>query len=312
MIQDVWGFTSISIKSIFVGWMITNWCNFRCSYCGQEHSRKGNEMYDYMGYKRYSHAFDNYSSEQWVEKILEIPYEKIALAITGGEPFLDWKNFRDLLAGLTQSNKIDNIRIDTNASWNVEDFRTKEINFNKIYLNISYHYDYWKLDKFIDRIKSFMNLGINIAMVNYVMSPEQQQYYEEVKNNLAIIGVKVNAAVFNDGHFPKSDEEIQVYKKYLNWFDLGYKAGLVSPKGKMCRYPMIGIYMRANGDISIGCEEKVIGNIFYTKFPDLMKKPLKCNKDLCLCLHMYSFLEECDRNLDSLNTLQKYSDEAIL
>src|SRR5262245_27869136 len=78
-----------------IAWHITNWCNYGCAYCTavvyHKRSRDGAPQ---------DHAFDHQPVARWIEAFARFPQREVLLKITGGEPFLDRANLRDLLHGV--------------------------------------------------------------------------------------------------------------------------------------------------------------------------------------------------------------------
>ncbi len=322
-----WNFDgSLKQRNLLIGWIMTFWCNFNCYYCFQSNHSLNQKLYPIIlnnpktwfhliKKNIYGHSFKNYSVDKWLSAFQIIgDGRKIALLITGGEPFLDRKNFYPMLKGLTETEFIDNIRIDTNGSWKSKSYCG--IDFSKVYLNVSFHPTQITLQRFVSQLKSYQDLGINISMANYVMAPSQRDQYEYIRDELAYIGVKTDPAVYWDNKFPKPEEEVEIYKKYLDPFDINNKCGLERPQGKFCRCPMIGLQLNPDAQIHNICFSKRKTNFIKCKKEEiealLFEKPVKCPKQHCFCLHMYSFLMESERNHNTLNTLEKYAKEAIL
>ena len=87
--------------SLRINWHLTLWCNYSCPYCPVLvfHQRSAAKA-------RQEHSFDYYTADQWLQALSQFPQRHIHLKITGGEPFLDRKNFRALLAGLSEMKHI--------------------------------------------------------------------------------------------------------------------------------------------------------------------------------------------------------------
>lgn len=325
--SDAWGFNSKN-RNLMIRWFVTTLCNYNCAYCLQNHSRYPKavnlELHQtilkywfsktiniFQKPHNFPHAFDNYSYKKWLKGFERLDKnKKVALIITGGEPFLDKKNFKPLLAQLVSMNNFDNIRIDTNGSW---PFRHYEgLDFSKIYLNVSFHPTQVSFEKFFTKIKEFKKNGVNVTMVNYVMAPAQLETYSFFREKFEQIGVKVNPNVFFGPNHVRTEKEMSLYKRYLNLFDIKYKSELEKPHGKKCRYPMIGYEMTANGIIHIGCHPDLSRNFIKAGLPKLFDEPVRCEQMECGCLDKYSFLCECARNNGTMNTLLAYVNDAIL
>ena len=93
-LETIWR-PSNSKPKIVLRWFMTEWCNYKCPYCPQEHSRNR-----FRGSFRI-HSFDNYKPAEWCRAIERNLIDKaVAITITGGEPMLDIKNMRVLLSTL--------------------------------------------------------------------------------------------------------------------------------------------------------------------------------------------------------------------
>lgn len=328
MVKDLWKCGSENLcRSLYLRWTISFLCNYRCHYCffaGHQRKQVINKkrrsflMQMLFGDRPlYGHAFDNYPARQWIQKIKELAQgRRLALGITGGEPFLDWKNFSFILQELSSMEEIDNVRIDTNGTFSPKEYRG--ISLEKFFLNISFHSEFISLTEFIKRVKKIQDAGFNVQMVNYVMSPEQREYYPQVKENLGELGVKVNPAVFidKDGGAIAS-EDLVIYQPYLSSFDLVNKCNVRELKGKIkCRYPQIGLDLTPDGSLYNTCFAALKKNFLSASRREmdalLEEKPRLCPAEECTCLQMYSFQEGSERNNNSLNTLKNYVDKALL
>lgn len=113
--------------AVFLRWQITTWCNYSCAYCDQPHNRS-----------KERHAFDNHSPKEWLDALdTHFGDRLVTLVITGGETMLDKKSMPSFLKELTERSWVRSIRLDTNVSWSLSDY--KEIDTTKIALNCSYH-----------------------------------------------------------------------------------------------------------------------------------------------------------------------------
>lgn len=87
--------------------VVTRNCNFRCTYCGQEHEDK------VMPYEVYSDvlSFISYAAE-------EKRIRKINVSFFGGEPLLEYNNILVFLEGLKQLSKERNLQYSAGMSTN--------------------------------------------------------------------------------------------------------------------------------------------------------------------------------------------------
>lgn len=99
---------------------------------------------------------------------------------------------------------------------------------------------------------------------------------------------------------------------------LGYIL-LSSLSADLKEYPkeLVGNWMRLgkvtyrvfaqNGQIYVGCHPQVSGSFFNHSLVPTFDGPVPCSAKACVCLDMYSFLEDVNRNTD-VNPLHIYSD----
>lgn len=293
MNKDVWNYQQ-KIKNLLIYWNMTQWCNYKCSYCLQQHDKT-------------KHAFNKYSPEIWLKKFNELQNPKLAFCITGGEPFLDKNNFYELLLGLTSMEKTDNIRIDTNGFWNPEDY--SNLPLNKVYLMMSFHPEQVSLNDFVEKTKRCIDSGFNVAMVTLVMIPEFVPLYFEAKEKFGQIGIKLNPNIPVQLSKDEKEKIIEIIRPHLSIADLGYKSGKFSPQGEICYFPQVGILLDWEGNISDCCYRR-IGNLF-TSFPTLPDKPVYCKQTMCNCIGLYSMLEGFGRWNNSMNIIKEYVENGL-
>jgi len=282
--------------TVILRWFMTEWCNYKCPYCSQEHGRNG-----FKGSFRV-HSFDNYTPKEWIEAIdRNFSDRRVAITITGGEPMLDVKNMRIFLGMLLSRSYIDNVRIDTNMSWNPSHFKDLP-NKKKMIFMCTLHPSQTRIDGFISRIKRLKELGFTVGIVNYVMTPEQAPCYEELMTRFKEINLPLHP---NPLWNSELNEDIKgILEMALDDVDIFYRSGGMT-KGKVCYYPSIAYEMNQNGDISVGCFPWISGSIFNNDIPELPKGPVKCPHHKCYCLDKYSFIKGINRNTD-LNILKIY------
>jgi len=312
----------IKNETIYIHWLISTYCNYKCPYCSQSH-QKNRKYYGYkylakkfinnpfkwlthISYmkKNSAHAFDNYSSEVWTQSFEKMRHQSISLTITGGEPFFDAQNFKPLLVELSKMSHIKCIRFDTNGSWKAYSY--KGVDWKNIYLNISYHPLMVKRDIFIDSIKEKIDNGINISMVNFVLEPNQISEFYIIKYELEKINIYVNPAIYN-GDLKQIDEGYKIYNKYIPEVDMLIREKKISTKDKWCSYPCYSYYLHPTGMINVGCFASLEGNFIKGIMPARFQDKVKCPSDYCGCIHMYAFLDLVGRG-KKLNLLEEYVD----
>lgn len=288
---------------IIARWHMTEWCNYACPYCYQEHGRK-RIMRQEQDRIFYAHAFDNFSADIWVQAFRSLMSKYlVTMTITGGEPFLDRKNMVFFLSEMVKEKNLVNIRIDTNASWDPKPYRG--VDKQKIYLMCTFHPSRMSFSNFMGKIEAIMSEGFHVVMVNYVMAPEQMKDFKELRTSFQKIHVPLSANPLI-GEPKLSKKESEFLKSVSNEFDLFYKGQLVSPKGKRCFYPTISYEIDMTGRMITGCHPDRSGDFIQGRYPELCHAPVLCAAEYCTCLDKYSFLEGCKRNV-SLNPLIEFA-----
>ncbi len=280
-------------------WFMTEWCNCKCPYCPQTHDR----FADKNGYK--AHTFDNHPLEKWINAFRYHSRERdFSLVITGGEPMLDRKNMVPLLKELTSMPAIKCIRIDTNASWTPDSY--KEIDPSKIILMCTYHPSQVSENLFFNRMKQLLDFGYKIGMVNFVMDRNNFGNFNKTKEKMNKLRIPLHPNPLWDSKGKYSEKDMLLMKKELPKADYYYRTKLLSPRGKKCLFPALAYMMNQNGRINVGCHAQISGSFFDDDLPEIFQSPMPCPEQYCVCLDMYSFLEDVDRNTD-INPLFVYS-----
>lgn len=284
-----------------IRWMLTEWCNYRCPYCPQNHDR--NNIVN--GHQ--SHAFDNFPVEKWIEAFQrQLSTCRIALVITGGEPMLDRKNMVPLLQELCGMDGIDNIRIDTNTSWNPEWYNGSLA--PKITFMSTYHPTQTSKETFYAHLDQLQSKGFRIGMVNYVMNSETSfaDYYK-IKEELYAKGIPLHPNPLWNSQGRYDGSQLLFLEKELPRTDFLYRSQTASPRRKKCLFPALAYEMKSWGEIHVGCYTDIRGSFFDQRLPELFKKAAPCPHDSCVCLDKYSFLTDSNRNINT-NPFVTYSD----
>ena len=290
--------------AVLVRWMMTEWCNYSCSYCPQTHGRwaeKGDGLT--------AHAFDNFPLDQWLEAFeRHFASYRLSLVITGGEPMVDRKNMIAFLKHMSAQSFVECIRIDTNLWWDPELFAGWD--FSKIILMCTFHPTQVDEEKFIQRITRLIDMGVSIGMVNYVMDDASPQKFKERSMRFAELGVILhpNPLWGKGGTYTESD--LDLMRLALPDRDFRLRSSTESTKGKSCHFPIIAYEMNYKGIVAIGCYSKCSGGFFEEKLPKLpvpdRTVAVPCPFNHCSCLDKYSFLVGFERKL-STNPLKEYS-----
>ena len=294
--------------SLRINWHLTLWCNYSCQYCPVLvfHQRSAAKA-------RQEHSFDYYTADQWLQALSQFPQRRIHLKITGGEPFLDRKNFRTLLAGLSEMKHI-RVGIDTNGYWDPASFAG--LDQRGIFLNVSFHPSQADFPGFFRRLLAIRDAGFSIAMVNYVVAPENMEGFEEAFAQLDAEGFCVNASpMIQTGLYlsrnERTDQELDLLVRYNTPLDLHFKLLQPHTKGRPCFYPAMTYYIRYDGMIRIGCMDHY-QNLFTDGIPPLARTAVPCPQQQCEgCTDMYRALVDEPRyqNPVKLFTLEDYARE---
>lgn len=276
-------------NSLRIAWHLSNWCNYSCQYCGvlvfHKRARNGGVQ---------AHAFDYQPVERWLDVFRAFPQRDIYLKITGGEPFLDRANFLALLEGLERTGRYT-IRIDTNGSWDPAFFAG--LDKTRILLNVSYHPGEVEFEAFRKRIRQIRAAGFRVAMVNFVLAPENIGAAERTLARLRKDGFFVNvSAMIPTGAYTARDErtprELELLENYNTPIDLHFR--LVNPvtRGRLCFHPAFSYYMLYDGSIKVYCGGQ-LQNIFTDGPPALPREAVPCPYDHCeSCVEMYRALTD--------------------
>jgi len=277
--------------TILLRWLITEWCNNCCPYCNQDHSR-----YASKGRRYTSHAFDNYSVEQWKTAFSRhFGNYNLSLVLTGGEPMLDVKSMMPLLQFLAAQENVSVIRIDTNTSWNPENF--SELEKSKIILMCTFHPSQISESGFINRIDNILLSGFRIGMINYVMDGNNFAKYATYKRLFRERSVPLHPNPLWDSRGIYSKDDVDLLKRELPLPDFLYRTKTCRTQKRKCLFPSLGYEMDYCGSIWVGCHRLLRGNIFKNRIPTLFSNPVLCPKPYCVCLDKYSFLIDVNRNV---------------
>ncbi len=294
--------------SLRIVWHLTYWCNYSCSYCPVLVFKERSP-----GKKVQAHAFDYYPVATWLEAIKRFPQQQIYLRLTGGEPFLDRKNFRELLTGLSEMKHI-RVGIDTNGYWDPSYFDA--LDKSNIFLNIGCHVTQVEFPAYFKRLLAIRDAGFSVAMVNFVLSPENMDTFEGAFSQLEAAGFCVNAAPMIQsglylGRSERTDRELDFMVRYNTPLDLHFKLLQPATKGRLCIYPAMTYYLRHDGQINVSCMEHH-QDLFKDGPPALPKAAVPCpNKQCESCLEMYRGLIDEPLNPEPLPlfTLEDYAGE---
>lgn len=169
-------------KMFTIKWRLTEWCNYRCSYClrkykGQETKLNENKLI---------------AIAPQVNRLIEEVGSDVKLNLIGGEvTFLNLKKILSLIS----SNNLKRIHITTNFSnklFYYVDFANYLLKRNiQLSMNISYHNEYIDLDSFIKKAIEFKKTALNLCSfkLEFVVAPENEKMLETVKEKCSEAGL---------------------------------------------------------------------------------------------------------------------------
>lgn len=141
-------------------WLVTNQCNYRCSYCWERIL----ENHD---------KFKAYKPDEITEKYFD-GFQKLnpeILDITGGEPFIR-KGIIQLLSRLSKETHIK-LAFTSNISTNLIEF-LQNVDTEKVSsFTASFHPEHISERQFLGKLQLMKNYGVRVINVNFVTYPEQ-------------------------------------------------------------------------------------------------------------------------------------------
>lgn len=263
---------------VLVRWMCTQWCNFSCWYCRQDHSRK--QLYkggtghwvDAAPVSAWADAFDAAFSQM-----------KLSLILTGGEPTLDVKSYTRLMQHLDAAPYVEQIRVDTNGSAPVHQFP-------KVRYMVTYHPTQMSFE---DTLAAARRL--DAVMVNYVANPGELDRLDEVVLQFAPIPVNVLPAFGDASLF--TPEELVILQQHIHPLDWPRRIGEPT-KGLPCDFPGVAYEMEPDGRLKVGCTPSKAGNLLRGILP--IREASPCPDRDCYCTDKYSFLYDVEFPIDTV------------
>lgn len=275
--------------AVLLRWFATHWCNYRCPYCRQNHARR--QQID----SHWAHCFDNWPVDRWLRAFQRhFQTRRLSLVITGGEPLVDHAPMAELVNGLTAMPTVECIRIDTNASLAMEKFQAFDP--RKITLMCTFHPSQTTELRFFQKIDALLSRGFKIGMVNYVLTSETLPDFERRYRSLAQREVPLHPNPLWGSRGAYSSEGLRILQEYLPSFDYGYRTSLRSPLRQACFFPAVAYQMNPWGRLHVGCHRTRAGSFFDDQLPPQFPGPVPCPQTTCVCLDMYSFLADQERN----------------
>lgn len=284
---------------IILRWQITEWCNYRCSYCPQQHDRQAISA---SGAR--VHAFDNFPLEAWKDALCwHFKDARLSLTITGGEPLIDKENMSGLLTFVESAPFIECVRVDTNLSWPIRWYEA--LDKSKLILMCTFHPSQVEEAAFWSKVEKIIANGFRIGIINFVMAPGQISSFMEYRDKADTFGVVLHPNPLWGRESEYTEEERGLFGHELPDADFRFRSQAASPMGLDCLYPALAYEMDSSGNLTVGCHPERNGSLFGPRLPELFGSHSPCPCATCVCLDKYSFLRGFERNT-SLNPLDDY------
>ena len=164
-----------------------------------------------------------------------------------------------------------------------------------IFLDIGFHPTQTSLPRLLEQIKRILRSGFRIAIVNYVVSPENIDLFEAAYDALVSEGqfVQVSAMFPTGVHLSREDRserELEILVRHNTPLNLHYKLLWPRMNRRMCLYPTRNYQLLWDGTAQISCMEES-QNVFDSGFPELPAQAVPCPRYQCIgCTDMYRSL----------------------
>lgn len=157
-----------------IKWRLTEWCNYRCSYC----------LRKFKGQDTKLNELNILKIAPQVNRLIDEAGKDVKLNLIGGE--ITYLNLIKIISLLKSSN-LKKIHITTNFSNKLlyyVDLANYLLSRNiMLSMNVSYHNEYADLDEFIKKAVAFRTIALNLYSfkLEFVVAPENEKMLQEVK-----------------------------------------------------------------------------------------------------------------------------------
>ena len=279
-----------------VDWMITQRCNYSCSYCG---SYDNNQPFSFKTLEEYIKAFE-YLSDRYGNKTIRLNF-------LGGEPTL-FKQWVELINWLSNHNYAPEIT--TNLSVPVKSYINKLNGYAKEFITASYHAEFSTLEEFHSNAKALSEMGY-LKAITLLADPKNWDYsmqcYDRLKEvgkvNLIRIKTEFNdSAAISSSFLEYTEEQLKVFDKQSHtdeYITLEVDDQILHPsigkirkdysnfKGMNCAVGRDRLHILPNGDsypsaCLLNVPRAKMGNI-YKQDIKVPKRAIVCPWKECLC-----------------------------
>jgi hypothetical protein len=160
---------------LYFDWHITNWCNFKCSYCPALPALTNNFKVD-------NHTANHKLTLARLNQV-KIDFE---ICITGGEPTLH-PDLPDILKSLCENTHCEDISFFTNLSkpLNFYEELNTTLNSEKLVIMASYHPDYYN-DRFLEKCLGISKLR-PVKFAVHVSMSDNPAYWDKLVELLEVL-----------------------------------------------------------------------------------------------------------------------------
>lgn len=270
--------------------MCSQWCNYECSYCWQEHSRKQ----IFRGSP--GHWRDVRPPAEWLNALLRHFPKPISLHVTGGETLMD-----KAAGKLFQALLIEgwSITVDTNGSF------SPTMHSIRVPLMVSYHPEHVTLDAWLQQIIDLQKAGWPVMNGAYVARPDYLDEFRAARDGLATLKLPINVAPVNFSWAGFTTAEVTEISRHI---PLAYRAGMPT-YGEICRFPSQAYEMDPDGTIFVACHRRPqqLGSIWNESLPEVFVNSVPCPKQQCTCEDKFLFIDKLKLTIGA-SAKQTYSE----
>lgn len=273
-------------NKLHVRWMCTQWCNFKCPYCPQQHQRRQ----VYKGSP--GHWADNAPVGEWCAAFERrfSGWSAVTFHLTGGEPLLDVKNTAPLLRWFAAQSWVERVEIDTNGSFDPSKYEPCP----KFELQVSYHPTETSLEWFVSSVRSILSAGWRVMSLAMVVRPEAFFELDVLAAAGRELGVALHALLKDDDPSYYTEGQLGAVMAFVHPHDRRYVNGVTA--GKPCLYPAVAYEVDPDGSLIVPCHRSrpwAHGSLFGGgPLPKQWEGFGPCPKRSCCCDERYPFLQE--------------------